>query len=246
MLQQSDSEVIVVDYGCNEGTADWVKSNYPNVKIVEFGDDPVFSLAIARNLGLKQASGKWVLFVDADVFIMQDIGFWIKKNAKEKKYYRIKGKGDLSGTFICAKKTLDMVEGYDEAFRGWGGEDVDLYTRLELSNLKYTKIPSKFLISIEHDDGLRGLVSENMINPKVKARYIYRSYLKWKYDYLIKEAGFPSLEERKKTMEIIKRDAEEKSQIELEKYPKRKRKAQLLFLIMTKKYLPYIYSFVKN
>ena len=74
MLQQSFSEVIVVDYGCEQGTAAWVKENYPKAKVVQVSDDPVFSLAIARNAGAKNASHEFLGFIDADVVIYQTWG----------------------------------------------------------------------------------------------------------------------------------------------------------------------------
>ena len=43
--------MIVVDYGCPDGTEAWVKQNFPEVKVVKVEDDPGFSISRARNLG---------------------------------------------------------------------------------------------------------------------------------------------------------------------------------------------------
>ena len=42
MLQQPRAEVIVVDYGCEQGTSAWVKEHYPAAKLVQVNDDPIF------------------------------------------------------------------------------------------------------------------------------------------------------------------------------------------------------------
>jgi hypothetical protein len=47
------------------------------------------------------------------------------------------------------------IDGYDEAFRGWGGEDDDLYARLSLIGINQNFYPSSFVEAISHDDELR-------------------------------------------------------------------------------------------
>ena len=66
LQSQSNSELIVVDYDCQENTSGWVKSNYPSAKTLVIKDDQIFSLSRARNLGANIAQGNILLFVDAD------------------------------------------------------------------------------------------------------------------------------------------------------------------------------------
>lgn len=219
MLKQSNSEVIVVDYGCVQGTAEWVKKNYPNVIVIKFDEDPVFSLSIARNLGLRKALGNYVLFVDADVFIKEDLGLWVSKHAQRGKYYKTRKSGSLSGSFVCERNLLTKIGGYDEAFRGWGGEDIDLYKRLELSKVYFSELPSFYFEAIEHDNELRGLEGSSGHDPKVKARWIFRSYLKYKQDFFYKNKKFPELTDRKNIFNSIKENADRKVYEELLKLP---------------------------
>ena len=67
LQSQSNSELIVVDYDCQENTSGWVKSNYPSAKTLVIKDDQIFSLSRARNLGANIAQGNILLFVDADI-----------------------------------------------------------------------------------------------------------------------------------------------------------------------------------
>jgi glycosyltransferase involved in cell wall biosynthesis len=45
--EAAKEEIIFVDYGCTQGSSDWVKAHYPKVKIVLVNDDPGFCAARA-------------------------------------------------------------------------------------------------------------------------------------------------------------------------------------------------------
>jgi glycosyltransferase involved in cell wall biosynthesis len=174
MLQQPRAEVIVVDYGCEQGTAAWVKEHHPQAKLIEVNDDPIFSVARARNIGAENASHEILCFVDADVMIHFELGEWLEINHDPNRFYLYpdeKQKFDLCGFVIVVRKHFFKVEGYDEAFRGWGAEDNDLYERLARTGLSESRIPSGSISAIPHGDELRqvdknsggfGSINENM------------------------------------------------------------------------------------
>lgn len=154
MCEQNDCEVIVVDYGCTQGTSIWVTKNFPEVKLIRYGDDPEFCAACARNIGAKFATGKYLLFADADVIFQKDLTKWLLNNLNDKVFYTSNDDRhhELKGTFICSKEGFDKVQGYDEVFRYWGGEDVELYERLEFSGFSQLNYPKGYLKPIKHDD----------------------------------------------------------------------------------------------
>ena len=56
-------EIIVVDDGSNDGTKEWVRQKYPNVKYIYQENSGVSS---ARNKGIKIARGDWIALLDSD------------------------------------------------------------------------------------------------------------------------------------------------------------------------------------
>jgi glycosyltransferase involved in cell wall biosynthesis len=162
LCAQEPLEVIVVDYGCLEGTRTWVKNNFPNVRLVCVDDDPVFSLSRARNMGASYGQGKFLMFSDADIIIDFSIHEWVENNSVPGEFYTINPKKDpsLCGTAIINKNDFHLVGKYDEAFRGWGGEDVELYKRLIYRSIQHKFINDQKISAIQHDDNVRLLSLE--------------------------------------------------------------------------------------
>jgi len=156
MLRQSFAEVIVVDYGCGQGTAAWVTQNHPEAKVVKVEDDPGFCLARARNIGAANASHPFLCFADADTIFKADVGGWFERNAQENILYRCgENVDDLAGFAICGKANFQKIGGYDEAIRGWGHEDTDLYERLGMIGAGRGNLPEGVLDAIRHGNDER-------------------------------------------------------------------------------------------
>ncbi len=167
------SEVIVVDYGCPDGAGDWVEQNCAGVRVMRVTDDPGFCLARARNIGARHTRADWLVFIDADVKVSPGWVEWMRQHLERGRFYRagrVGGERDPEsyGTVVCARQDFARADGYDEAYRGWGGEDDDFYLRLAMNGVIESEYPAHFVTPIRHGDAERTRWSD-IANRKVHA-----------------------------------------------------------------------------
>jgi glycosyltransferase involved in cell wall biosynthesis len=160
IVAQAPDEIVLVDYGCPQRAGDWVEANLPSVKVVRVNDDPGFCHSRARNLGAQRITSPWICFADADILAAPGWVDWMRRNLAPGFYYRrARVDGDFDkeafGTMLCARSDHVLVHGYDEMFRGWGGEDEDFYDRLNLAGVKEAVYPAHLVEAIPHDDAER-------------------------------------------------------------------------------------------
>jgi glycosyltransferase involved in cell wall biosynthesis len=212
MLQQPRAEVIVVDYGCEQGTAAWVKEHHPAARLVQVNDDPVFCVARARNMGAKIASHEMLCFVDADVLMHLEFGKWLELNQDPNAFYLYTEPKaiELVGFLIVAREHFFKVGGYDEAITGWGGEDSDLYDRLAMTGLSQSPVPNESISSISHGDELRQLGKDvGGFGSKQEGLPIHELYRAIKRDSWQLTGREIELEKRRELLQFIRMKREE-------------------------------------
>lgn len=153
-------QVIVVDYGCPDHAGDWAEAEFPGVQVVRVADDPGFCLGRARNIGARQAKAEWLAFLDADTLLADNWHAWMQAHLRPGHFYRrglVAGIRDAEthGAVVCPRAQFEAIEGYDELYRGWGGEDEDLYQRLAWLGTSEGEYPAELLWAISHGDDER-------------------------------------------------------------------------------------------
>jgi glycosyltransferase involved in cell wall biosynthesis len=150
MSTQHRAELIVVDYNCPQDTAGFVRRNYPNVRVVKEQSDPLFHLSKARNMGAEAATGRIIVFVDADILLKKEFTLELGKffqNGSIGNFWNISSKyAGVVGSCVVEKKNWKLVSGYDEILRGYGQEEFDFYERLRILGLKQINLPVEILI----------------------------------------------------------------------------------------------------
>ena len=59
-----DVEIIIVDNASTDNSVQWVKSNYPNIQLIE--NDKNYGYAGGCNIGANSASGDYLIFLNND------------------------------------------------------------------------------------------------------------------------------------------------------------------------------------
>ena len=190
ILAQKNAEVIVVDYSCPEGTADFVEKEFPKAKVVRVEGEKGFSNWRARNLGAAAASGNTLIFCDADTILADNAaeriagelpakayGFF-KRNATErfnKAGLRL-GSNQLRGFHAIPATAYRRLGGYDEVLLGWGaGGDTDLEMRLALAGLSAHPLdPALVEDVVQHDNADRTRHHADSIKVSYCAGLLYR------------------------------------------------------------------------
>ena len=96
-------EIIVVDTGSSDRTIEIAKEY--NAKIFHF--DWINDFSAARNFALRNSSGDWILYLDADERLESDSINELKKITRSKN----------KCAYFCTVKSLDRVEGRDNSMR---------------------------------------------------------------------------------------------------------------------------------
>jgi hypothetical protein len=157
----------LVDYGCPEQSGAWVEREYrehvESGRIVVQGVTGVteFHKTDALNQGARRAiddGAKYLCFLDADTLV-QD-GFWrhIEERWNPATFLipALDSARSVFGVLVANAADFARLSGYDETFRGWGNEDLEMRLRLHLQGgLDYDFIPASLLGSIPHEDELR-------------------------------------------------------------------------------------------
>lgn len=182
----SPDEIIVVDVSCPDGTKDWLANSHPDVRCVSVISDG-FNLAQARNVGASNAKSDYLFFVDADIFLGSGLKDWFEKKLQAHCYYKRAQDTPFEGiheqgTFLCSKSAFEKIEGYDETFSGYGGEDHDIYYKLQRVGTRRIQFPKEYIISLDHSDEKR--VEHYAEKNKLRQSIINRSYAAFKQGLL--------------------------------------------------------------
>jgi hypothetical protein len=157
-VKQDDTEVIVVDYSCPEGSGDWVMKNWPGAKVVQVPGQEYFRANHARNVGAAAAQSPFLVFLDADSLVSNDFVLHINRALEGGVFLRLRHPhgNDLNGACIVSAESYRAVQGYDEVIEGYGGEEQEFYWRLRKIGLKSKYLPAQGLCDpIRHDNASR-------------------------------------------------------------------------------------------
>lgn len=168
-------EFVVLNYGDQDGMHEWMTTDSQIQEEIEAGrivyartDQPVFRMAHAKNMVHRLASGDVVCNVDADNFTgpgfaaaLADL-FAREPNIVINPAYSTLRKHDdtdrhgVFGRIAMTRKNYELLGGYDESYKGWGGEDTNITRRARMLGIRYKRFETEdYLHVIPHGDDVR-------------------------------------------------------------------------------------------
>lgn len=189
-----DFELIFVDYGSDQHIASTVKPLVESYSFAQYYYSEtrgwLWSRAHALNSGLKFAIGEIILFFDIDLIIesnflkkistlnFDDFFFTFSCFYLPEKFDYVNADMFTRGrnyeqnyVGLCAvkKESVMQINGFDEYFMVWGGEDDDIYKRLALIGLERKQMPLSQFVSFHqwhplHSPEKPGLWYLTMVN----------------------------------------------------------------------------------
>ncbi|HUX01471.1 MAG TPA: glycosyltransferase [Phycisphaerae bacterium] len=167
-------EIIVVDDGSVDGTAEHVRREFGHLNVTcvrrTINAGKPNCPGLARNVGLRAARGEQVAFLDCDVVHCRDIISAMLNQADHDAVWRAHGSwileshGRPQGTtefrqgadsevpaqmwWGTNRELLIEIGGYDERFTVYGAEDQDIYTRLGRHGLVREYLRGMFAVGL--------------------------------------------------------------------------------------------------
>jgi glycosyltransferase involved in cell wall biosynthesis len=185
-LKQGDSEVIVVD-----GTGAYVAQTWPGIRVVAVKDQPGFNISDARNRGAAIASGELLVFLDADVILADNAAVLIELVGPAYGLFSYPVNNSLRGSCIVRRSDFVRVGGYDELIDGYGGEDLELYSRLRLIGLSKVML-APGIVSEVIDQAIED--KERFRGPDLKRQFLRGQLYTSIKEMLVRELGNPVLD----------------------------------------------------
>jgi hypothetical protein len=166
LLEQFE-RIVLVDWSCPQESGQWARRAFgESVEVVQAPGNRYFHKTVAMNLGAQRASdlgAGWFFFVDADSFVEAGVREACEDCAKPGQFaiadriwpgpFTIPS---LTGVLLVSRDDFERVGGYDDAFRDYGSEDIEMRCRLRLlGGLTPVDLPPGLLTFVDHDEALR-------------------------------------------------------------------------------------------
>ena len=171
-LEQGDHfEVVLVDDGSTDGTVDWLRENQQQLTHLRLVCQEHGGPALGRNLGVKEAKGEVIIFIDSDLVVLPS--FLAEHSRSLRKSWKDRGNrlcftygavinthnfefpcsephklSDLSWAYfatgnVAIDRSVLVQSGlFDPAFQLYGWEDLELGERLRRMGVLLVRCPA--------------------------------------------------------------------------------------------------------
>jgi predicted glycosyltransferase involved in capsule biosynthesis len=188
-VQNSNAELILLDYNSKDGLGNWVKNNL--LQYIESGklvyyrtEEPeYFHMSHAKNVSHKLATGDLLCNLDADNYITPGFVEYLNNECLGHKDKLVFGKGAsrLFGKIALFRDDfINVLYGYSEGFSNYGYEDRDLFERAKKCGFKKIFYGDKYFKRIEHssEQSVNNFMCKNTIISSEINKSLYKYNMK--------------------------------------------------------------------
>lgn len=152
----SVAEVIVVDSACPDGAADWADSlGEPRVRTVRLAASPHYRHAAVKNAGAAVARCPWLLFLDTDIVVSPGLDTVLRSTLPGTFARPDLLDEAMGGQILVQRSVFEKLGGYDEVYRAYSDEDIDLYRRLRFHGVTLRPFARALIHHQPHDPAAR-------------------------------------------------------------------------------------------
>ena len=218
-------EHIIIDFGSSHPIA---LSDLPDDNRIKLhridSTNGKWWLTHSFNLGFSLAQSEYILKLDADVLLTPAFSKAMIAQLNESNAHLLCNRltnqdwglpnnlFTTNGLFLCKRSSLEALSGFNPYIRGWGWDEIDLYSRFFLAGFPISKLPRIGIELIEHGDAQRETPIENrkFINwyilkaskakePRSRMRANNEKNRRIAIASIVKNISWPSLDEYKRS-----------------------------------------------
>lgn len=140
-------EIVIVDYGCPDGTAEWCETQPVKcVKVTE--DTEYFCVSRAKNIGAMATNSDIILLCDAHNIVKPYFVSTMVRHMQSG--YDIVWPEHKPGSSGCRRETFRSLRGLDESLKLYGWDDTDYLGRARAAGYRLLEAPTDLLDTIHH------------------------------------------------------------------------------------------------
>jgi predicted glycosyltransferase involved in capsule biosynthesis len=182
----SKAELVLLDYNSPDGLEEWVFANFqPHLdsgllKFYKTDKPAYFCRTHAKNVVHKFSNGEYVCNLDADNFLSDPYVRLLFDLFEEYDDAIAYGSDSAQGRIALKKEYFVALGGYNEDFKAWGVEDVDLILRSSLKFQLRGVDLSELCLFIEHghDERVKNQKNKDLLEAREESAVIAKELLK--------------------------------------------------------------------
>jgi glycosyltransferase involved in cell wall biosynthesis len=137
-------ELNIVDYNSSDGMSDWLHRSFPTeieyglLRLVRTVEPRFFRMSHAKNVAHLSSTGSILFNLDADNFIDEPLIPFLFREFRRNPDVVLRGREyfGFGGRIAITRLNFLRLGGYNECFRGWGEDDLDLLNRAKRLGLE--------------------------------------------------------------------------------------------------------------